>query len=99
MSSREAARENMNTAAAVVLAGALAIVSRQAVDGNSKTCDARVRPESGDWGYRQRGDRCEGLYEGVVGAPGAMRAVSLVEGDVSIHAGSVDLRWPASPSN
>jgi hypothetical protein len=34
-----------------------------------------------------------------VGAPGALRPVSLVEADLSIQAGSVDLRWTASPSN
>jgi hypothetical protein len=89
----------MNSSLAVVLVGVLAIVGRQAIDAKPPSCDTRVRPKSGEWGYGPRGDRCEGLYDAVVGAPGAMRPVSLLEADLAIRAGSVDLRWTASPSN
>jgi hypothetical protein len=84
---------------AILLLGAVVVTSRMPTQGSPQTCDPQIWPQAGNLGYRLRGDRCEGLYETAVAAIGAMRPVSLTDGDISLKPGDQDLWWTASPSN
>ena len=57
--------------AAVVACGHLVATQPQAA-----LCEPGLRQQPGEWGYRLRGDRCEGLYE-ELSAEGTIRPVSL----------------------
>jgi hypothetical protein len=82
---------------AVVLALGGIVSASTAPQVSPPVCDKQIRPQTNQWGYRLRGDRCEGLYETAVAA-GPMRPLSLTVGDIAIQPGSQDLWWPESPS-
>ena len=78
-----------------LLAVPLAMSAHQA---NRLSCDPRLRPQAGPWGYSQRGDRCEGLYEELV-SEGALRPVSLVSSESPLPTTEVQLSWPQPESS
>lgn len=82
---------------AALLVGALAPA------GASSQCALSVRPKPGDTGYRERDQRCEGMYVGLQSAPLNVQVISLVKGGLSYRLDSeireIEVRVPAALAN
>jgi len=77
------------------LAFALALMARLAVS-ESLPCDPHLlQPAGNPYGYRQRGDRCEGLYiQQVSGAPLVIASWTASFGDYDLHSRQpISIEW------
>jgi hypothetical protein len=89
--------------ASALLAGALAYCAVSAVPASAQTapCDPALEPSAADpWGYRARGERCEGIYaQPVAGTP--LIVASFTHRFATFDPGSTSsltLRWPVLES-
>jgi hypothetical protein len=87
----------------MALAGALSysVIAPGPVSAQAVPCDPSLEPSAADpWGYRARGDRCEGIYaQPVAGTPLIVASFTeRFDGFDPDSTASLVLRWPATGS-